>query len=77
MTWNKSIKICSLRNGKVEQISEDPLNLNESKANVSYIQQKLSQEAFDGARVKHLNTKNILLADAEGTRGLSLLSESG
>ena len=53
----------------MEQISEHPLNLDESKANVSYIQEKLSQEAFDGARVKLLNTKNILLADAEGTRG--------
>ena len=68
-TWNKSIEICSLKDGKVEQISEHPLNLDESKANVSYIQEKLSQEAFDGARVKLLNTKNILLADAEGTRG--------
>ena len=51
------------------QVSEHPLTLEESKANVSYIQEKLSQEAFGGDRVKLLNAKNILLADAEGTRG--------
>ena len=65
-TWNKSIEICSLNDGKVVQVSEHPLTLDESKANVSYIQEKLSQEAFGGEKVKLLNAK---VADAEGTRG--------
>jgi hypothetical protein len=36
---------------------------------VTAVQDKLSREAFDGARIKLLNAKNILIADAEGTRG--------
>ena len=68
--WNKSIEICALKDGKVEQITEHPLTLDELKANVSYIQDKVSQEAFGGAKVRLLNAKNILLADAEGTRGM-------
>ena len=47
------------------QVSERPLTLNESNASVSYIQEKLTQEAFGGDKVKLLNAKNILLADAE------------
>ena len=69
-TWNKSIEICSLKDGKVVQVTEHPLTLDDAKANVTYIQEKLSQEAFSGENVKLLNAKNILLADAEGTRGI-------
>ena len=72
LTWSKSIEICVLRDGKVVQVSEHPLTLNETKANVTYIQEKLSQEAFSGERVKLLNAKNIMLADVEGTRGMAI-----
>ena len=51
------------------QVTEHSLTLDDTKANVVYIQEKLSQEAFNGENVKLLNAKNILLADAEGTRG--------
>ena len=39
-------------------------------ANVPCIQEKLSQEAFGGAKIRLLNSKNILIADADGTRGM-------
>ena len=68
-TWNKSIEICSLSDGKVVQVTEHPQTLDDAKANVAYIQEKLSQEAFIGENVRLLNAKNILLVDAEGTRG--------
>ncbi len=68
--WIKSIEMCSLRaNGDVVQISEHPVTLDEANSSVTAIQDKLSQEAFDGARVRLLNSKNIPLADVEGTRG--------
>ena len=51
------------------QISEHPLTLDESKASVNYVQEKVSQEAFNGAPIKLLNAKNILLADVDGTSG--------
>ena len=67
--WNKSIEICLPNDGKVVQITEHPQTLDDAKANVAYVQEKLSQEAFSGENVKLLNSKNILLADAEGTQG--------
>ena len=51
--------------------SEHPITLEDSSANVTCIQEKLSREAFGGAKVQLLNSKNILLADVDGTRGNS------
>ena len=53
-------------------MAEHPLTLDDSKATVTYITEKLSNEAFDGAKVRLLNAKNILSADVEGTRGKSI-----
>lgn len=58
------------------QVAEHPLTPDDSKATVTYITEKLSNEAFDGAKVHLLNAKNILLADVEGTRGKNLLGPS-
>ena len=41
------------------------------------IQEKLSQEAFGGAKVRLLNSKNILIADADGTRGMLYIDNLG
>ena len=38
-------------------------------ANVQWIQDKLSAEAYGGARVGLLNAKNVPIADTEETRG--------
>ena len=51
------------------QVSEHPITIDDSTANVSYILDKLSREAFNGSRVKLLNAKNILIANVDGTRG--------
>ena len=69
-SWNKSIEICCIRNGSGEVVakSEHPITLDENLANVPCIQEKLSQEAFGGAKIRLLNSKNILIADADGTR---------
>ena len=48
----KSVEICVLKVGEVVQTSEHPLSLDESKASVLYVQDKISTEAFSGARVK-------------------------
>lgn len=45
--------------------------MEENTANVSFLQEKLSKEAFGGSAVKLLNSKNILIADTEGTQGTS------
>lgn len=69
-TWNKSIEICYVSNtNQVVAKSEHPITLDESSANVVCVQDKLSREAFGGAKVRLLNSKNILVADTEGTRG--------
>lgn len=66
-TWNKSIEICYLRGEyEVVQKSEHPILLDEASAQVSFVQDKLSSEAFAGAPVKLLNAKNFLIADVEG-----------
>ena len=57
-------------------MTEHPLTLDDSRASVTYITEKLSNEAFDGAKVRLLNAKNILLADVDGTRGKNLSSNS-
>ena len=49
--------------------SEHPITMDANTANVSFIQKKLSREAFGGYGVKLLNSKNILIALAEGTQG--------
>lgn len=54
---------------EVAQKAEHPISLDETSANVSFIQDKLSNEAFAGAPVRLLNAKNFLIADVEGTRG--------
>ena len=71
-TWSKSIEICFVKSGTNEVVakSEHPITLDETSANVTYIQEKLSCEAFSGGKVRLLNSKNILLADVEGTRGM-------
>lgn len=56
--------------GKVVAKSEHPIVLDENSANVASVQEKLSREAFSGTRVRLLNSKNILIADADGTRGM-------
>ena len=50
-SWNKSIEICSVRNGSSEVVakSEHPITLDEASANVPCIQEKMSQEEFGGA----------------------------
>ena len=35
--------------------------------------EKVSQEAFSGAKVRLMNAKNILLADVDGTTGLFMI----
>jgi hypothetical protein len=45
-----------------------------ASANVTSIQDKLSREAFSGAKVCLLNSKDILLADMDGTRGIMSLA---
>ncbi len=53
----KSIEMFTLRaNGDVIQISEHPVTLDEANFSVTAIQDKLSQEAFDGAL---FSSKNI------------------
>ena len=69
----KSIEICALQAGEVVQISEHPLTLDESKASVSYVQDKISTAAFSGAGVKLLDAKNVLIADVEGITGGSMI----
>ena len=61
--------ICVLKAGEIVQTSEHLLSLDESKASVSYVQDKISTEAFSGAGVKLLYAKNVLIADVEGTTG--------
>lgn len=69
-SWIKSIDICSLSDSnEVVAYSEHPITMDENTSNVSFIQEKLSREAFGGSSVKLLNSKNILIADAEGTQG--------
>ena len=73
--WSKSVEICDVvsgRHGAGEVIakSEHPIMLCENSANVASVQEKLSREAFSGTRVRLLNSKNILIADADGTRGM-------
>ena len=66
--------ICKLVGNEVIQVAEHPLTLDESKATVTYVTEKLSDEAFDGAKVRLMNAKNILLTDVDGTRGKARLS---
>ena len=47
--------------------------MEDGTANVPWIQEKLSGEAFSGARIRLLNAKNIPIADTEGTRGVYIL----
>ena len=69
-SWIKSIDICSLSsNNEVVANSEHPITMDANTAYVSFIQEKLSREAFGGSSVKLLNSKNILISDAEGTQG--------
>ena len=75
-TWTKSVEICALNAGELIQISEHPLTLDDARASVSYVQDKISNEAFSGANVKLLNAKNLLIADVEGTTGKSVVSSS-
>lgn len=51
--------------------SEHPLAIEEGTATVSSVADKLSKEAFGGVKVQLLNSKNIMIADTEGTRGKS------
>ena len=44
--------------------------MDKSTANVSFLQEKLSKEAFGGSGGKLLNSKYILIADTEGTQGM-------
>ena len=53
----------------IVQKSEHPVTLDETSANVTSVQEKLSREAFNGGRVKLLNAKSIIIANVEGTRG--------
>ena len=46
------------------------MTMDENTANVPTLQEKLSKEAFGGSGVKLLNSKNILIADTEGTQGM-------
>ena len=71
-SWIKSIDICSLSsNNEVVANSEHPITMDANTANVS-IQEKLSREAFGGSGLKLLNSKNIRIADAEGTQGTNV-----
>ena len=51
-------------------LTEYPITLDDSTANVTYIQEKLSAEAFNGEQVKLMNARNIAIADTEATRGM-------
>ena len=62
---------CCLQGGEVVQQSEHPLIVDEATSTVTCIQNKLSDEAFNGEKVRLLNAKNILLADAVGTQGMN------
>ena len=62
-----------LRGEQVVQVSEHPVT-DDTTANVTYVVDKLSREAFNGSRVRLLNAKNISIADVEGTRGMSQIA---
>ena len=60
-SWIKSIDIRSLSsNNKVVANSKHPITMDANTANVSFIQEKLSREAFGGSSIKLLNSKNII-----------------
>ena len=44
------------------------MSMDKSTARVSCLQEKLSREAFNGSAVRLLNSKNILIANTEGTQ---------
>ncbi len=69
-SWIKSIELCTLKGSNPVILTEYPISLDDSTANVEYIQEKLSSEAFNGEKVKLMNVKNIAIADTEATRGL-------
>ena len=54
--------MCSLSNSNEVVANSEHMDVN--TANVSFIQEKLSMEAFGGSSVKLLNSHNILIADA-------------
>ena len=74
-SWIKSIDICSLNsNNKVVAYSEYPVTMDERTANVSFLQEKISKEAFGGSGVKLLNSKNELTADTKGSQGTCMFT---
>ena len=48
-------------------LTEYPITLDDSTANVTFIREKLSTEAFNG---ELMNAWNIAIADTEATRGM-------
>ena len=63
-----------LRGEQVVQVSEHAVTIDDTTANVTYVIDKLSREAFSGSWVRLLNAKNIPVADVEGTRGMSQIA---
>ena len=65
--WIQSIDLSSFDSSNEIVYSEYPISRDENTAKVSCLQEKLSREAFGGSAVRLLNSKNILIADTEGT----------
>ena len=68
-SWNKSIEICFSKGDSVVQKSEHPVLLDEASSNVTFVQDKLSKEAFNRGPVRLLNAKNSECLP-EDTRGM-------
>ena len=50
--------------------AEHPLTLTEATATLQVVSDRISREAFDGANVRLLNSKNLPIPDVDGTRGV-------
>lgn len=63
--------------GVIVATAEHPVTLTAATANVRDVCEKVAQEAFSGTPVCLLNSKNLLIQDVDGTKGLSLYGTSG
>ena len=70
-TFVDKIDLCSFdSSNEIVAYSEYTVMMDESTAKVCCLQEKLSREAFGGSAFRLLNSKNILIADTEGTQGI-------
>ena len=62
--------------GVIVATAEHPVTLTAATANVRDVCEKVGQQAFNGAPVCLLNSKNLPIQDVDGTKGLSLAHSS-